>query len=71
MVGFLFTSQRHADSDPGSATTQNKILSYVVGFITVIVTVAAMWYIQKQINRVKPEIIYARRKARQVVAFPL
>ncbi|KIJ67230.1 hypothetical protein HYDPIDRAFT_25702 [Hydnomerulius pinastri MD-312] len=49
----------------GSATTQNKILSYVVGGITAIVTVAAMWYIQKEVNRVKPDVIYARRKARQ------
>ena len=69
MVGYLFTSQRHADPDPGSATTQNKILSYVVGGVTVIVTVAAMWYIQRQINKVKPQVIYARRKARSVTAF--
>jgi uncharacterized membrane protein YdjX (TVP38/TMEM64 family) len=49
----------------GAASTQNKILSYVVGGITFLVTVAAMWYIQKEINRVKPDVIYARRKARQ------
>ncbi|KAF8840464.1 hypothetical protein BDN67DRAFT_1011475 [Paxillus ammoniavirescens] len=53
-------------SASGSATTQNKILSYVVGCITAIVTVAAMWYIQRQVNRVKPDVIHARRKARQV-----
>ncbi|KAF9221083.1 hypothetical protein BS17DRAFT_785884 [Gyrodon lividus] len=53
-------------SSSGSATTQNKILSYVVGGVTFIVTVAAMWYIQKEVNRVKPDVIHARRKARQV-----
>ncbi|KAH0835652.1 hypothetical protein J3R83DRAFT_9403 [Lanmaoa asiatica] len=52
-------------SATGSASTQNKILSYVVGGVTVIVTIGAMWYIQRQVNRVKPEVIYARRKARQ------
>ncbi|KAG6372607.1 hypothetical protein JVT61DRAFT_7353 [Boletus reticuloceps] len=49
----------------GSASSKNKILSYVVGAITVLVTVVAMWYIRSQVNRVKPEIIHARQKARQ------
>lgn len=49
----------------GTANTRNTILSYVVAGITTIVTVAAMWYIQKEVNRVKPDVIYARRKARQ------
>ncbi|KAH7886678.1 snare associated Golgi protein-domain-containing protein [Phlebopus sp. FC_14] len=50
----------------GGASNQNKILSYVVGGVTAVVTVAAMWYIQREVNRVKPDVIYARRKARQV-----
>lgn len=49
----------------GSTTTRDKILSYVVAAITTVVTVAAMWYIQKEVNRVKPDVIYERRKARQ------
>ncbi|KAI6012236.1 snare associated Golgi protein-domain-containing protein [Pisolithus marmoratus] len=49
----------------GSTSTRDKILSYVVAAITTIVTVGAMWYIQKGVNRVKPDVIYARRKARQ------
>ncbi|KAG6334575.1 hypothetical protein ID866_4512 [Astraeus odoratus] len=49
----------------GSVTTTDKVLSYVVGTITGIVTIAAMWYIQRGVNRVKPDVIYARRKARQ------
>ncbi|KAI6018148.1 hypothetical protein PISMIDRAFT_683140 [Pisolithus microcarpus 441] len=49
----------------GTANTRDTILSYVVAGITTVVTVAAMWYIQKGVNRVKPDVIYARRKARQ------
>lgn len=56
----------HAHPEAGSATTKNKILSYVVGFITVLVTIAAMWYIQREVNRIKPDVVYARRKARSV-----
>ncbi|KAF9242818.1 snare associated Golgi protein-domain-containing protein [Melanogaster broomeanus] len=53
------------NSSTGTSSTQNKILSYVVGGVTFLVTVAAMWYIHKEVNRVKPDVIYARRKARQ------
>ncbi|KIM64481.1 hypothetical protein SCLCIDRAFT_1213305 [Scleroderma citrinum Foug A] len=49
----------------GTENTRDKILSYVVGGVTAIVTIAAMWYINKGVNRVKPDVIYARRKARQ------
>ncbi|KAL4062793.1 snare associated Golgi protein-domain-containing protein [Scleroderma yunnanense] len=49
----------------GTTNTRDKILSYVVAFVTGIVTIAAMWYIHKGVNRVKPDVIYARRKARQ------
>ena len=34
--------------------------------LTVVVTVVAMWYIYHLMNKVKPEVIYARRKARYV-----
>ncbi|KAG9312603.1 hypothetical protein JVU11DRAFT_7000 [Chiua virens] len=54
------------NSANGTTSKSNKILSYVVTGVTILVTVAAMWYIQREINRVKPEVIYARRKARQV-----
>ncbi|KAG2113449.1 uncharacterized protein F5147DRAFT_46318 [Suillus discolor] len=54
------------ESSGTSATnSKNKIISDVVGVITVLVTVAAMWYITREINRVKPQIVYERRKARQ------
>ncbi|KAJ8591977.1 hypothetical protein M405DRAFT_788130 [Rhizopogon salebrosus TDB-379] len=59
-IGTLLESEANS-----SATSQNKIISDVVGVITALVTVAAMWYITKQVNRVKPQIVYERRKARQ------
>lgn len=52
-------------SATSTATSKNKIISDVVGVVTVLVTIAAMWYITRQINRVKPQIVYERRKARQ------
>jgi uncharacterized membrane protein YdjX (TVP38/TMEM64 family) len=52
-------------SATSTATSKNKIISDVVGVITVLVTIAAMWYITREINRVKPQIVYERRKARQ------
>ncbi|OAX38703.1 hypothetical protein K503DRAFT_740762 [Rhizopogon vinicolor AM-OR11-026] len=59
-IGTLLESS--ADS---STTSQNKIVSDVVGVITALITAVAMWYIAKQVNRVKPQIVYERRKARQ------
>jgi hypothetical protein len=49
-----------------SSTTKNKIISDVVGVVTVLITIAAMWYMTREINRVKPQIVYERRKARSV-----
>ena len=34
--------------------------------VTVVVTVVAMWYIYHLMNKVKPDIIHERRKARWV-----
>ncbi|KAG1744955.1 uncharacterized protein EDB91DRAFT_1199932 [Suillus paluster] len=59
-IGTLLESSANS-----STTSKNKIISDVVGVITVLVTVGAMWYITRQVNRVKPQIIYERRKARQ------
>ncbi|KAG1880782.1 hypothetical protein F4604DRAFT_1747865 [Suillus subluteus] len=52
-------------SATSSASTKNTIISDVIGVITVLITIAAMWYITREINRVKPQIVYERRKARQ------
>ncbi|KAI3611440.1 cytoplasm protein [Moniliophthora roreri] len=45
---------------------KDQLISKIVLAITFLITVAAMWYILRQMNKVKPEVIYARRKARQV-----
>ncbi|KAL0573863.1 hypothetical protein V5O48_008080 [Marasmius crinis-equi] len=49
----------------GNQDTRSKIISDVVLAITFIITAASAWYILRQMNKVKPEIIYQRRKARQ------
>ncbi|KAG2064218.1 hypothetical protein BDR04DRAFT_284201 [Suillus decipiens] len=48
-----------------SASSSNAVVSDVVGVITVLITIAAMWYVTRAMNRVKPQIVYERRKARQ------
>ncbi|KAK0200346.1 hypothetical protein DFS33DRAFT_1360713 [Desarmillaria ectypa] len=52
-------------SSTGTTDTKSRIISDVVLAITVLITIAAMWYIYHQMDKVKPEVIYARRKARQ------
>ncbi|KAH9010089.1 snare associated Golgi protein-domain-containing protein [Lactarius deliciosus] len=46
-------------------TVAQRIASYSVITITTIVTIVAAWYIYRELNRVKPAVIYERRKARQ------
>ncbi|CAK5263286.1 unnamed protein product [Mycena citricolor] len=53
-------------STTGQKDLKNKLISYAVVGVTVLVTVLAMWYIYREMNLVKPQVIYARRKARQV-----
>ncbi|KAK0187211.1 hypothetical protein F5146DRAFT_1063944 [Armillaria mellea] len=52
-------------SATGETDKKSRIISTVVLVLTILITVGAMHYILKQINKVKPAIIYARRKARQ------
>lgn len=52
-------------SSTGQQDTKSRIISDVVLTITILITFVAMWYILHQMNLVKPEVIYARRKARQ------
>ncbi|KAG5653796.1 hypothetical protein H0H81_010466 [Sphagnurus paluster] len=49
----------------GVKDKKSAIISDIVLAITFIITVLAMWYIFRQMNKVKPEVIYERRKARQ------
>ena len=50
----------------GSGTKSNGRVSGVVLSITVLITLAAAWYIHRELNRIKPIVIYERRKARCV-----
>ncbi|KAH9953689.1 snare associated Golgi protein-domain-containing protein [Russula dissimulans] len=46
-------------------TTSQRVASYMLIAATTIVTFIAAWYIYRELNRVKPAVIYDRRKARQ------
>lgn len=48
----------------GTKDTKSRIISDVVLAVTVVITVAAMWYILREMDKVKSQIIYERRKAR-------
>ncbi|KAK0473594.1 hypothetical protein IW261DRAFT_1306799, partial [Armillaria novae-zelandiae] len=52
-------------SATGDTDKKSKIISGAVLALTIVITVAAMKYILKQMNKVKPAVIYARRKSRQ------
>ena len=48
----------------GVKDKKSTIISNIVLVVTFAITGLAMWYILHQMNKVKPEIIYERRKAR-------
>lgn len=54
-------------SGTGTTSSTDRIVSDVVLVVTIAITIAAGYYIYVLINRVKPSIIYARRKARYVL----
>lgn len=51
--------------DPAETSPQ-RIASFLLIVVTTIVTFLAAWYIYRELNRVKPAVIYERRKARYV-----
>ncbi|KLO10016.1 hypothetical protein SCHPADRAFT_857150 [Schizopora paradoxa] len=53
------------DKANGTETKTDKIASTVVLIVTVVVTYAAFRYLKHLTSSVKPQVIYARRKARQ------
>lgn len=53
------------ESGTGTETAKDKLISDAVLAVTVAITCAAMWYLLRKMRQVKPDIIYARRKARQ------
>ncbi|KAG0704111.1 snare associated Golgi protein-domain-containing protein [Suillus ampliporus] len=55
------------ESDPNSsATSTSKIIGDILVAVTLLVTVAAMWYINKAVNKVKQQIIQERQESRSV-----
>ncbi|KAF8654833.1 hypothetical protein AX16_003353 [Volvariella volvacea WC 439] len=53
------------ESKNGQTDSKSRIITNVVLAITLVITALAMWYILREMNRVKPDVIYQRRKARQ------
>ncbi|KAG7085643.1 hypothetical protein E1B28_003190 [Marasmius oreades] len=51
--------------DKQTEGNQSRIISRVVLAITFLITAASAWYVHREMDKVKPEIIYQRRKARQ------
>ncbi|KAE9399671.1 hypothetical protein BT96DRAFT_801982, partial [Gymnopus androsaceus JB14] len=49
----------------GQETTKQKLISDGVVAVTILVTIAACWYILRKMDQAKPRVIYDRRKARQ------
>ncbi|KAG6809198.1 hypothetical protein H0H92_001185 [Tricholoma furcatifolium] len=49
----------------GVTDKKSRIISDVVLAITFLITILAMWYIYHLMSKVKPQVIYERRKARQ------
>jgi hypothetical protein len=54
------TYQAHYPTDE---TTPQRIASYSLIAATTVVTVLAAWYIYRKLNRIRPAVIYDRRKA--------
>jgi formate hydrogenlyase subunit 3/multisubunit Na+/H+ antiporter MnhD subunit len=51
-------------SSTGGQSSKSRIITDVVLAVTILITFVAMWYIFRQMDKVKPEVIYKRRKAR-------
>lgn len=50
----------------GTPDPKSRTITTAVLIVTILVTSLAMWYIFREMDRIKPQIIYERRKARQV-----
>ena len=53
-------------SGTGTETTRDKVISDSVLGISIIITCVAMWYMYREMDKVKYDVIYRRRKARCV-----
>jgi hypothetical protein len=58
---------------PVEETISQRIASYLLIAVTTAITFIALWYIYRELNRVKPAVIYERRKARYIhpILFPI
>ncbi|KAF8992445.1 hypothetical protein BDQ17DRAFT_1253909, partial [Cyathus striatus] len=54
------------ESSKGTVDKKSKVISDLVTIVTTVITFIAMWYILKQMNHAKPDVIYKRRKARYI-----
>ena len=54
------------ESGAGAESSRDIIISRSVLAVTILITIGAAYYIWREINRVKPIVIYERRKARCV-----
>jgi hypothetical protein len=65
LVFFFFISYAERRVFAGHGVpVKTKLISTAVVGVTVIVTVVAGWYVIREMNRVKDEVIYSRRKTR-------
>lgn len=60
-IGVTFESTAN-----GADGGKSKLITTIVTIVTIAITIFAMRYITGKVNAVKPDVIYARRKARQV-----
>ncbi|KAL0581613.1 hypothetical protein V5O48_000429 [Marasmius crinis-equi] len=42
-----------------------QVISNILLAVTIVISIAAYWYIMKQMDKVKPEVVYQKRKERQ------
>ncbi|KAF9650223.1 hypothetical protein BDM02DRAFT_3093452 [Thelephora ganbajun] len=61
---YLGVALKQAANGESDSSTQDKILKYSIIGVTLVITLWAMWYIYAQMGKVKPQVIYERRKAR-------
>ncbi|EIN03918.1 hypothetical protein PUNSTDRAFT_138961 [Punctularia strigosozonata HHB-11173 SS5] len=63
---FIFVGVLVQNSDKGHGVPiKTRLISLAVVAVTIGITVGAGWYILREMNKVKDEIIYERRKSRQ------
>lgn len=44
--------------------SQQRQIMLPIGAIAILIAVLALWYLLREMNKAKPEVVYQRRKAR-------